>query len=113
MSILRKDFKSHETTALIAAIAAFSVWGLIPIYWKLLRTVPASEILAHRFVWTTVFLSILLTAQHLWAEVKANVNSRRTVLYCAASGVAIGANWFLFIWAVNIGRVIETSLGYF
>jgi chloramphenicol-sensitive protein RarD len=105
--------KSHETSALIAAVAAFTIWGLIPIYWKLLQTIPASEILAHRFVWTTVFLSILLTWQHRWAEVKTNVGSRRAVLYCAASGVAIGVNWFLFIWAVNIGRVIETALGYF
>ena len=92
MSILRRTAgKSRETTALIAAIAAFSVWGLIPIYWKLLKTVPASEILAHRFVWTTVFLSILLTAQHRWAEVKANVNSRRALLYCAASGAMMQA----------------------
>ena len=114
MSISRNDSqRSHETSALIAGIAAFTTWGLIPIYWKLLKAVPATEILAHRFVWTTIFLSILLTWQRRWTEVKANVRSRRATLYCIASGTMIGVNWLLFIWAVNVGRVIETSLGYF
>ena len=104
---------SHETAALIAGIAAFTTWGLIPGYWKLLKTVPAAEILAHRFVWTSLFLTLLLSWQRRWKEVKANAQSRRAVLYCLASGLTISINWFLFIWAVNIGRVIETSLGYF
>ena len=105
--------KSHETTALLAGIAAFATWGLIPIYWKLLVAVPASEILAHRFVWTTVFLSIVLSWQQRWPEVIGNVRSRRSLIYCLTGGLAIASNWFLFIYAVNIDRVIETSLGYF
>jgi chloramphenicol-sensitive protein RarD len=109
---VRED-KSHETSALIAGIAAFTTWGLIPGYWKLLKAVPATEILAHRFVWTSLFLILLLTWQRRWQEVKANARSPRTVLYCLASGSTVSINWFLFIWAVNIGRVIETSLGYF
>jgi chloramphenicol-sensitive protein RarD len=105
--------KSHQSTALIAGVAAFTTWGLIPGYWKLLKAVPATEILAHRFVWTSLFLVVLLTWQRRWKEVKANARSPRAVLYCLASGSAVSINWFLFIWAVNIGRVIETSLGYF
>ena len=58
---IKHSSKSHETSALIAGIAAFTTWGLVPIYWKLLKTVPATEILAHRFVWTSVFLIALLT----------------------------------------------------
>jgi chloramphenicol-sensitive protein RarD len=108
----RKD-KPYEMSALIAGVAAFITWGLIPGYWKLLKAVPATEILAHRFVWTTLFLTGLLSWQRRWKEVAANARSRRAVLYCLASGTAISINWFLFIWAVNIGRVIETSLGYF
>ncbi|MEY2541918.1 MAG: chloramphenicol-sensitive protein RarD [Verrucomicrobiota bacterium] len=114
MSILRKESgKSHETSALIAGIAAFGTWGLIPVYWKLLIKVPASEILAHRFVWTSLFLVGLLSWQHRWPEVRAVVSSRRATLYCLSSGLSIAINWFFFIYAVNIGRVIETSLGYF
>ena len=105
--------KSHETSALIAAIAAFGTWGLIPIYWKQLSAVPAPEILAHRFVWTTAFLFCLLTWQRRWPEVMAYARSRRAMFYCLASGLSLSGNWLLFIWAVNAGRVIETSLGYF
>lgn len=105
--------KSHETSALVAAIAAFATWGLIPVYWKQLQSVPAIEILANRFLWTILFLICLLTGQRRWAEVKGNLKSRRALLYCLASGFAISGNWLLFIWAVNAGRVIETSLGYF
>ena len=105
--------KSRETSGLIAGIACFTTWGLIPIYWKLLGAVPATEILAHRFVWTTIFLSILLSWQRRWPELIANVRSLRARIYCLTGGLAIASNWFLFIYAVNIGRVIETSLGYF
>jgi RarD protein len=109
----RQSDKSHETSALVAGIAAFTTWGLVPIYWKLLKAVPATEILAHRFIWTSIFLIALLTWQHRWTEVETNVRSRRASLYCLASGSMIAITWFLYIWAVNIGRVIETSLGYF
>src|SRR5213594_4140174 len=105
--------KSHEASGLIAGIAAFTTWGLIPIYWKLLAAVPATEILAHRFVWTTIFLSIVLSWQRRWPELIANARSRRGRIYCLTGGLAIASNWFLFIYAVNVGRIIETSLGYF
>ena len=107
------DAKSRHNSALLAGVAAFVTWGLIPGYWKLLKAVPAAEILAHRYVWTTLFLIGLLSWQRRWKEVKANARSPRAILYCLASGSTISINWFLFIWAVNIGRVIETSLGYF
>src|SRR6266481_6469097 len=105
--------KSRETSGLIAAIAAFTTWGLIPIYWKLLAAVPVTEILAHRFVWTTIFLSIVLSWQRRWPELIANVRSPRARIYCLTGGLAIASNWFLFIYAVNTGRVVESSLGYF
>lgn len=103
----------QRTTAFIAGVAAFATWGLVPIYWKLLGKIPALEILAHRFVWTIVFLGLLLTWQRRWAEVIANLRSRRSALFCFGSGVMVSVNWLIFIWAVNIGRVLETSLGYF
>jgi chloramphenicol-sensitive protein RarD len=105
--------QGDERSALIAGFAAFATWGLIPVYWKLLKTVPAAEILAHRFVWTTAFLIVLLTWQRRWPELREAARSRRTLLYCLASGLALSINWLFFIWAVNVGRVVETSLGYF
>ena len=103
----------HETSAFIAGLAAFITWGLVPVYWKLLQSISATEILAHRFVWTCVFMVLLLSWQRRWPEVLANLRSRRTTLLCASSGIAIAINWFVFIWAVNAGHVLETSLGYF
>jgi chloramphenicol-sensitive protein RarD len=108
--------KSRETSALIAGIAgiaAFATWGLIPGYWKLLQGVSPPEILAHRFVWTSLFLIGVLSWQERWPEVKATMNSRRALLFCLAAGLAIATNWFFFIFAVTINRVLETSLGYF
>ena len=103
----------NDSSGLVAGIAAFVTWGLVPVYWKLLRFVPAVQILAHRFVWTCFFIILLLSWQRRWPEVLANLRSRRTALFCAGSGVAIAINWFVFIWAVNAGHVLETSLGYF
>lgn len=103
----------EDRSGLIAGIAAFGTWGLIPVYWKLFTSISASEILAHRFVWTTGFLVGLLSWQRRWPEVREATRSRRALFYCLASGLAISVNWFCFIWAVNVGRVIETSLGYF
>jgi len=105
--------QQDERSALIAGFAAFATWGLIPVYWKLLQTIPAAEILAHRFVWTTVFLIVLLTWQRRWLELRQAAASRSALLYCLASGLALSINWLFFIWAVNVGRVVETSLGYF
>ncbi len=102
-----------ERSALIAGLAAFITWGLVPVFWKLLKSVPALEILAHRFVWTALFLILLLSWQGRWPEVMNNFRSRRALLYCLTSGLAIAINWYFFIWAVNAGRIIETSLGYF
>ncbi len=105
--------ESTNRSALLAGFAAFGFWGVIPVYWKLLKTVSAPEILAHRFVWTTAFLVFLLTWQGRWPEVRAALRSRRATMFCIASGLAVSGNWLLFIWAVNVNRVLETSLGYF
>ena len=110
---MNKNGPPNDTSGLVAGIAAFVTWGIVPGYWKLFRFVAAGEILAHRFVWTCIFMVLLISWQKRWSEVMANLRSRRTALLCAASGVAIAINWFVFIWAVNAGRVLETSLGYF
>ncbi len=105
--------KREDRSGLVAGIAAFGLWGVIPIYWKLLKYLPAAEILAHRFVWTTLFLIALLSWQQRWPEIRQITQSRAALTYCLTSGIAISVNWLTFIWAVNAGRIVETSLGYF
>lgn len=100
-------------SAFFAGIAAFGTWGIVPIYWKQLARIPAAELLAHRFLWTTLFAILLLAWQRRWPEISAAVRVPRTMRFCAGSGAAIAINWFIFIWAVNAGRVVETSMGYF
>lgn len=103
----------EERSALVAGWAAFGFWGIIPIYWKWMAAVPAPQILAHRVVWTALFLIAILSWKAQWADVLSAIKSRRTALYCLASGASISVNWLVFIWAVNSNHVLETSLGYF
>ena len=98
---------------LLTGSLAFISWGLVPIYWKLLQTVPALEILAHRLIWSLVFTAALLTAYRRWIEIRHAIGSPRQVGLAVLSGTLICLNWFIFIWAVNSGHVLETSLGYF
>jgi chloramphenicol-sensitive protein RarD len=108
-----QDLTRESRTGLIAGIAAFGLWGIIPIYWKWLRWLPAPEVLAHRFVWTTLFLIALLSWQRRWPEIRGILRSRAALAYCLSSGLAISINWLTFIWAVNANRIVDTSLGYF
>ena len=103
----------QERSALISGIAAFGFWGIIPVYWKWMASVPAPQILAHRVVWTAIFLVAILSWKQRWPEVLSAVKSQRVTLYCLASGASISVNWLVFIWAVNANHVLETSLGYF
>ncbi|UZP68833.1 EamA family transporter RarD [Desulfovibrio mangrovi] len=100
-------------SGMIAACGAFVMWGLLPLYWKMLGEVPATEILCHRILWSAVFVGGIVTITSRWAELAKALRSRRTLLTMTCSSVLIGINWWLYIWAVNSGHVLETSLGYY
>ena len=95
------------------ALGAFGAWGLFPAFFKLLATVPAPEILAHRVVWSAVVTAGLITVSRRWLKVSAILLSPRTLMVLAGSALIISVNWGVFIWAVTHGRVLESSLGYF
>lgn len=95
------------------ALGAFGAWGLFPVFFKLLATVPAPEILAHRVVWSAVVTAGLITVSRRWPRVSAILLSPRTLMVLAGSALIISVNWGVFIWAVTHGRVLESSLGYF
>jgi len=95
------------------AVGAFSLWGILPLYWKALKNVPASQIIAHRIIWSFVVVAILLFLQHRIKELKQAVSSWRYRFFFLLSAVALGTNWFIYIWAVNAGHIVETSMGYF
>jgi chloramphenicol-sensitive protein RarD len=95
------------------AAGAYAIWGLLPLFWHALHDVPAIEILAHRIVWAMLVTMLLTVAAGGLPALRANLRSRRTLLIFTLSSVLLTANWFLYIWAVNAGFVVETSLGYF
>lgn len=94
--------------------AAYTIWGLFPLYWKLLQHVPALQILGHRIVWSfAALLAMTAAAQRWWAAASPWRVPARVVGLYAIAAVLIGINWFLYVYAVNSGLVVETSLGYF
>jgi chloramphenicol-sensitive protein RarD len=95
------------------AATAFLIWGLSPIYWKELRTVPALETIMHRVVWSFLFLIFVLTFQKCWNEFVTILKTRRTLLTLLFTTIIISSNWLIFIWAVNHEYVLQTSLGYY
>jgi chloramphenicol-sensitive protein RarD len=95
------------------AIGAYTVWGLLPIYWKALHGVPAATILANRIAWSAVFVGLLLTIQHNWRWLRPALHSRRTVFTYVAAAVLLSVNWYIYIWAVNADYLVDASLGYF
>ncbi len=95
------------------AVAANLLWGFLPVYWKALQAVPPVEILAHRIFWSFVLLAVLMTLRRNWAGLREKLRRRRTRVAFLTAAVVLGANWLIFIWAVNTGHLVETSLGYF
>ncbi len=95
------------------ALGAFGLWGLSPLYWKLLAHVSPLEVLAQRLLWSFLFVSALMARQRRFAAVFAALRGRRVLLGLLLSTALISVNWFSFIWAVANDRVLETSMGYF
>ena len=96
-----------------ATAGAFAFWGLVPLYWKLIAHLPATEVLAHRIAWSLPCLVILLAARRRGPELRRVLGSRRTSVILAGSTVFITVNWLTFLWAVGHDRVLDTSLGYY
>ena len=96
-----------------SGVAAYTIWGLVPIYWKLLKHVPAIQVLGHRIVWSLAVLVILLAAARWRGRPALASVSRRVIGLYAVAAALIAANWFLYIYAVNAGFIVETSLGYY
>lgn len=98
-------------------VGAYLLWGLLPIYWKLLHQVHALEILANRFIWSAVFVGILLLATGALStfrkEAKAIFSSFSTGARLVLAAITVSFNWGIYIWAVSVGRIVETSMGYY
>lgn len=99
-------------TGILSAALAFFCWGLFPLYFHALHAIPPLQILAHRMLWSLLFLLIVLTVRRQW-DWLAIVRKPRVIASFIASAFLLSANWLVYIWSVNNGHVIEASLGYF
>ncbi len=100
-------------TGIISAALAFLLWGLFPLYFHALAAVPPTQILAHRVLWSLLFLAIVLTVRRQWRWVGQVRSQPRIIASFMASALLLSVNWLIYIWAVNSGHVIDASLGYF
>ncbi|MGD0503210.1 MAG: EamA family transporter RarD [Steroidobacteraceae bacterium] len=95
------------------AASSYVAWGLFPAYFLLLKSVSPVEVLAHRMIWSLVFLCFVLAFRRQWSWLPPLTRQPRLVVTFAVSAALLSGNWFLYIWAVNSGHVIDASLGYF
>ena len=100
-------------SGLAFGLGAYALWGLFPLYFPLLEPAGGLEIVAHRVVWSLLFIALLLTVLQAWRRVRAVAADRRALLILAGAAVLISGNWLIFVYGVNSGQVVETSLGYF
>jgi len=99
-------------TGLLYALLSYSIWGVFPLYWKLLLNVPPQQILAHRIIWSLLFLALILA----WRRDKIffkYLTSPHTIRILILSASLIGVNWFVYIYAVNTNHIVDASLGYY
>jgi chloramphenicol-sensitive protein RarD len=105
--------KREKWVGIWYAISAYVVWGILPLYWKALKHIPAREILSHRIIWSFVFLCLFNTVRKRWPEFKKAYTHRRNRMSSLLSALIIGAVWLIFIWAINADHVVEASMGYY
>jgi len=105
--------KNRITHGFLAALGAFGLWGVFPLYFKLFDGVPSLELMAHRIVWSVVFVGFLLIVTKRLEQLKEVFLDRKILLVFLATTLLIGANWLTFIWAISVERVLEASLGYY
>jgi chloramphenicol-sensitive protein RarD len=104
---------SEERRGYLYGLIAYALWGFFPIYFKLLKPSPAFEILAHRILWSVVFISLLLAVARNWRFIGRLLRNRRLLMGVGLAAALIAVNWATYIVGVNSSRVVETALGYF
>lgn len=94
-------------------IAAYALWGVMPIYFRQIASVPSLDIVAHRIIWSLLVLGILLSVARAWNEVVAALRNRKVLLTLLVTSVLIATNWLLYVYAINNGHILAGSLGYY
>ena len=107
------DDHSRTRAGLWLGLAAYLIWGVMPLYFKLLARVPAPEIVAHRILWSLVFLGVLVALWRRWSAIRAASATGKVLITLIVTALLIAVNWLVYIYAVVSGNVLEGSLGYY
>jgi chloramphenicol-sensitive protein RarD len=115
MNAARSPAQSHPEAqrGFAFGVAAYVLWGVLPIYFKALAGVGAVDIVAHRILWSLPFLALLLFVSRAWGQLWQAVQRRRTLLLLFTTATLIGINWLLYVYAVTSGHILAASLGYY
>ena len=105
--------EDRSKQGVLFALGAYFMWGFAPLYFKLLDTIPAPEILMHRVVWSLLVLGLLIFTGKKWQKVRATVSDVKTLMLLVLSGGLLATNWLVFIWSVNNDHLLDASLGYY
>ncbi|WP_281360014.1 EamA family transporter RarD [Alteromonas profundi] len=105
--------RADAKVGVLCAIAAYSMWGVAPLYFKQLTIIPAAEILMHRVIWSVLLLVVFIAGLKQWPKVTAALRNRKVMKILFVAGLLLGANWLLFIWAINNNHILDASLGYY
>ena len=105
--------KRENSIGLTTAIAAYTLWGFLPVYWKVLGDVPALEVLSHRIIWSLVFVTLIIGLGRQWGKIQPIIADRKQVRLIVLAAIMIALNWGLFIWAVQSNHLLDSSLGYY
>ena len=105
--------RQSQRDGVLTALIAYVLWGVFPVYFKLVQAVPPTEVLVHRIVWAVPFGALILHVRRQWPEVRHAFASPSTIFWLALAALAISANWFIYIWAVQQEEVLQASLGYY
>ena len=105
--------QKKKTAGIMFAVAAYGLWGILPLYWKLISNVFSMEILSNRIVWAFVFMALIIALTKQWNELKLLVKDKKQMLYIFIASILIAINWGMYIWAVNSNRIVDASLGYY
>ena len=107
------DAHQSSRNGFLFGVAAYALWGFLPIYFKLLGGVASVDIVAHRILWSLPFLIVLTTLARAWSKVRAALLRPQTVGVLALTALLLGGNWLLYVYAVTSGHILASSFGYY
>lgn len=109
----KKVAGKNAIDGIIMVALSYTMWGILPLYWKALNSVPSDQIIAHRIIWSVAFMAVILAVSRGFGSIKASVSNKRDMVIITMCALLIAANWYTYIWAVNSNHIVESSMGYY